>query len=120
MLNKKIKEADEEKEKVAGIHKAQIEMLERLSGLTAEEAKEYLLRNVEDEVRHEAAIMIKEIETQAKEEADKLMQSGTTLDVARHSGVDQRIGYLLEGHALKAQMCPLSQEITRNNIPHPL
>ena len=70
-LNRKIKEADEEKEKIAGIHKAQIEMLERLSGLTAEEAKEYLLRNVEDEVRHEAAIMIKEIETQAKEEADK-------------------------------------------------
>ncbi len=71
MLNKKIKEADDEKEKIAGIHKAQIEMLERLSGLTAEEAKEYLLKNVEDEVRHEAAIMIKEIETQAKEEADK-------------------------------------------------
>lgn len=70
-LNKKIKEADEEKEKIAGIHRAQIEMLERLSGLTAEEAKEYLLRNVEDEVRHEAAMMIKEIETQAKEEADK-------------------------------------------------
>ena len=70
-LNRKIKEADEEKEKIAGIHKAQIEILERLSGLTAEEAKEYLLKNVEDEVRHEAAIMIKEIETQAKEEADK-------------------------------------------------
>ena len=71
LLNKKIKEADEEKEKIAGIHKAQIEMLERLSGLTAEEAKDYLLKSVEDEVRHEAAIMIKEIETQAKEEADK-------------------------------------------------
>ena len=70
-LNRKIKEADDEKEKIAGIHKAQIELLERLSGLTAEEAKEYLLKNVEDEVRHEAAIMIKEIETQAKEEADK-------------------------------------------------
>ena len=70
-LNRKIKEADDEKEKIAGIHKAQIEILERLSGLTAEEAKEYLLKNVEDEVRHEAAIMIKEIETQAKEEADK-------------------------------------------------
>ena len=70
-LSRKIKEADEEKEKVAGIHKAQIELLERLSGLTAEEAKEYLLRNIEDEVRHEAAMMIKEIETQAKEEADK-------------------------------------------------
>lgn len=70
-LNRKIKEADDEKEKIAGIHKAQMELLERLSGLTAEEAKEYLLKNVEDEVRHEAAIMIKEIETQAKEEADK-------------------------------------------------
>ena len=70
-LTRKIKEADEEKEKIAGIHKAQMELLERLSGLTAEEAKEYLLKNVEDEVRHEAAIMIKEIETQAKEEADK-------------------------------------------------
>ena len=70
-LNRKIKEADEEKEKIAGIHKAQMDLLERLSGLTAEEAKEYLLKNVEDEVRHEAAIMIKEIETQAKEEADK-------------------------------------------------
>ena len=70
-LSRKIKEADEEKEKVAGIHKAKIEILERLSGLTAEEAKEYLLRNIEDEVRHEAAMMIKEIETQAKEEADK-------------------------------------------------
>ena len=71
LLNKKIKEADDEKEKIAGIHKAQIEMLERLSGLTAEEAKDYLLKSVEDEVRHEAAIMIKEVETQAKEEADK-------------------------------------------------
>ena len=70
-LNRKIKEADEEKEKIAGIHKAQIELLERLSGLTAEEAKEYLLKNIEDEVRHEAAIMIKEIENEAKEEADK-------------------------------------------------
>ena len=70
LLNKKIKEADAEMEKINGIHKAQIEILERLSGLTAEEAKEYLLKNVEDEVRHEAAIMIKEIETQAKEEAD--------------------------------------------------
>ena len=70
-LSRKIKEADEEKEKIAGIHKAQIELLERLSGLTAEEAKEYLLKNIEDEVRHEAAIMIKEIETQAKDEADK-------------------------------------------------
>ena len=46
-------------------------MLEKISGLTAEEAKDYLLKNIESEVRHETAIMIKEIEAQAKEEAEK-------------------------------------------------
>ena len=45
--------------------------LERISGLTSEQAKEYLLRTVEDEVKHETAIMIKEMESRAKEEADK-------------------------------------------------
>ncbi len=71
ILSQKIKEVEEKNEKIAGIHKAQIEILERLSGLTAEEAKEYLLKNIKDEVSHEAAMLIKEIETQAKEEADK-------------------------------------------------
>ncbi|MBR0145778.1 MAG: ribonuclease Y [Eubacterium sp.] len=45
--------------------------LERISGLTSEQAKEYLLRTVEDEVKHETAVMIKEMEQRAKEEADK-------------------------------------------------
>ena len=45
--------------------------LERISGLTSEQAKEYLLRTVEDDVKHETAIMIKELESRAKEEADK-------------------------------------------------
>lgn len=45
--------------------------LERISGLTSEQAKEYLLRTVEDEVKHETAVMIKEMELRAKEEADK-------------------------------------------------
>ncbi len=45
--------------------------LERISGLTSEQAKEYLLKTVEDEVKHETAVMIKELETRAKEEADK-------------------------------------------------
>ena len=45
--------------------------LERISGLTSEQAKEYLLRSVEDDVKHETAIMIKEMESRAKEEADK-------------------------------------------------
>ncbi len=45
--------------------------LERISGLTSEQAKEYLLRTVEDDVKHETAMMIKEMEARAKEEADK-------------------------------------------------
>ena len=45
--------------------------LERISGLTSEQAKDYLLKTVEDEVKHETAVMIKEMELKAKEEADK-------------------------------------------------
>ena len=45
--------------------------LEKISGLTAEQAKEYLLKIVEDDVRHESAVMIKNVESEAKEEADK-------------------------------------------------
>ena len=45
--------------------------LEKISGLTSEQAKEYLLKTVEDEVKHETAILIKELESKAKEEADK-------------------------------------------------
>ena len=48
-----------------------VQELERISGLTSEQAKEYLLKTVEDEVKHETAVMIKELETRSKEEADK-------------------------------------------------
>ena len=74
-LNKKLKEVDVLKEETLKVKNAQLEMLERISGLSVEEAKSYLLKNIESEVRHEAAIMIKDIETQAKEEADKKARS---------------------------------------------
>lgn len=48
-----------------------VQELERISGLTSEQAKEYLLKTVEDDVKHDTAKMIKELEAQAKEEADK-------------------------------------------------
>nr|WP_255679608.1 ribonuclease Y [Brevibacillus humidisoli] len=57
--------------KAEQFYKDQIAELERISGLTQEEAKTLILTNVENEVRHDMAIMIKEIEVQAKEEADK-------------------------------------------------
>ncbi len=71
LLNKKLKAAENQQAELEELRKQETEILERLSGLTAEEAKEYLLRNIESEVRHEAAIMIKEIEAQTKDEADK-------------------------------------------------
>lgn len=52
-------------------HVKQVEELEKISGLTSEQAKEYLIKTVEDEVKHETAVLIKELESKAKEEADK-------------------------------------------------
>ena len=57
--------------KVEELSKQRVQELERISGLTSEQAKEYLLKTVEDDVKHDTAKMIKEMEAQAKEEADK-------------------------------------------------
>ena len=56
---------------VSKLNEQRVQELERISGLTSEQAKDYLLKIVEDEVKHETAVMIKEMETRAKEEADK-------------------------------------------------
>ena len=57
--------------KVEELSKQRVQELERISGLTSEQAKEYLLKTVEEDVKHDTAKMIKELEAQAKEEADK-------------------------------------------------
>lgn len=57
--------------KVDELSKQRVQELERISGLTSEQAKEYLLKTVEDDVKHDTAKMVKELEMQAKEEADK-------------------------------------------------
>ena len=57
--------------KVEELGRQRVQELERISGLTSEQAKEYLLKTVEDDVKHDTARMIKELEAQAKEEADK-------------------------------------------------
>ena len=53
------------------LQEKRVQELERISGLTSEQAKDYLLKTVEDEVKHEAARLVKELESKAKEEADK-------------------------------------------------
>ena len=57
--------------KVDELSQQRVQELERISGLTSEQAKEYLLKTVEEDVKHDTAKMIKEMEAQAKEEADK-------------------------------------------------
>ena len=59
------------KEEVSKLNEQRVQELERISGLTSEQAKDYLLKIVEDEVKHETAVMIKEMENQAKETAEK-------------------------------------------------
>lgn len=70
-LNKRLEELDKQKEEVESLHERQVKELERISGLTREEAKNYILATVETEVKHEATLMIKEIESKAKLEADR-------------------------------------------------
>lgn len=57
--------------KVEELSQQRVQELERISGLTSEQAKEYLLKTVEEDVKYDTAKMIKELEAQAKEEADK-------------------------------------------------
>ena len=67
------KEADlaQSREKIEALYEKQMAELERISGMTFEEAKNILLTNVEQEIRHETAIMVKEMEQQAKDDAEK-------------------------------------------------
>ena len=70
-ITKKEEELGKMKQKVDELEQKRQQELERISGLTSEQAKEYLLKTVEDDVKHETAVMIKAYESRAKEEADK-------------------------------------------------
>ena len=70
-ITRKEEELGKQKQKVEELEKKRQQELERISGLTSEQAKEYLLKTVEDEVKHDTAVMIKTLESRAKEEADK-------------------------------------------------
>ena len=62
---------EKQKAKVEELHEKRLQELERISGLTSEQAKDYLLKTVEDDVKREMAVMVKEMKTRAKEEASK-------------------------------------------------
>ena len=67
----KEEEINKQKAEVAKLNEERLQELERISGLTSEQAKEYLLKTVEEDVKLDTAKMIKEMETRAKEEANK-------------------------------------------------
>jgi ribonuclease Y len=70
MIERKQKEISDLEEEIKIMHQKEVEELERISELTREEARNILLNDVKNEISHEAALMIKEIEAKAKEEAE--------------------------------------------------
>lgn len=69
-IQQKYQEAENTQEELNKIKEEHLAQLEKIAGISAEQAKEYLLKQVEEESRHEAAVLIQTIEAQAKEEAD--------------------------------------------------
>lgn len=69
-LQQKIKEAEGKLAEAEEIKKRQFEMLERISGLTIDQAKEYLLKNLEEELTHEKTLMVAQFEQQTREESE--------------------------------------------------
>ncbi len=70
-LNEKYKEAERLQEEAEGMHARQKEELERVANMTSDEAKNILMDRVQKDAYHDAAVMVREIESRAKEEADK-------------------------------------------------
>lgn len=82
-VNKKLKEADEKLEEIEALKKSQFEMLEKISGYTAEQAKSYLLSQLENELVHEKSVKIMEYQEQLKEEADDKARNIISLAIQR-------------------------------------
>ncbi len=82
-VNNKLKEADEKLEEIETIKKSQFEMLEKISGYTAEQAKNYLLSQLESELVHEKAVKIMEYNEQLKDEADEKAKNIISLAIQR-------------------------------------
>ena len=71
VLSSKIAAVEAQQQEVALVKKSQLELLEKISGFTIEEAKNYLIASIRDEVTHEMAVKVKEVEAQYKDEADE-------------------------------------------------
>ncbi|MCD7768316.1 MAG: ribonuclease Y [Oscillospiraceae bacterium] len=82
-MNHRLAEAEATQAEAARIKQEQMEMLQKISGYTVEEAKEYLIASVEKEVTHETAVKIREIEAQAKEDSERTAREIVALAIQR-------------------------------------
>ncbi|MBQ9166085.1 MAG: ribonuclease Y [Oscillospiraceae bacterium] len=82
-LQNKLAAADRTREEAEALKQAQMETLERISGFTTEEAKNYLIQQVQDEVTHEEAVKIKEIKAKFKDEAETYAREMIALAIQR-------------------------------------
>ncbi len=80
---KKNKKAEERLQEAEAVKKSQFEVLERISGFTMEQAKEYLLKNLENELIHEKAVKVMEVEQQTRDEAEKSAREIIALAIQR-------------------------------------
>jgi len=83
ILNRKEAEVDSLKADLSNAYSRQVAELERISGLTSEDARQILLTDIEKEIQHEAALLIKEIENKAKEEGEKRAKEIITSAIQR-------------------------------------
>jgi ribonuclease Y len=80
------KEIAEKEKELQGVLEEQRAKLESLSGISAHEAKEMLIRSIESEARRDAALMVKKIETEAREVADRKAKDIISLAIQRYAG----------------------------------
>ena len=83
VLADKIKSAEQLQEEIEDIKKGERAVLERISGMTAEQARTYLMSTLENELNHEQAVMIKEFENRTKEDADQKAKEIISLAIQR-------------------------------------
>ena len=82
-LNARLKNLEKKEQEITEIKQQQTDALEKISGMTREEAKEMLLRDIENRTRHEAAVMVKEIEQEAKENAERKAKNIIALSIQK-------------------------------------
>ena len=82
-LANKVRETEETKEKINQLHESQLKLLEKISGYSQEEARAMLIKNLVDDVKHEQAIKLAELEAEFKDEADKKAKNIISLAIAK-------------------------------------